>query len=146
MTKGRRERIKEARIWLASRHFKSEDEILLAYKKNFRVNGVCTRRDLYAAGILSPEKKAEFEKSLENRAIQQKQKNEQLKKKKELKKLGYDPEDQDENFAFIAGYTSGGFPYGITWEEQDEFERQEAEVKKIPGSARADDEEEELPF
>ena len=26
-------------------------------------------------------------------------------------------EDCDETFAFIAGYTSGGMPYGTTWEE-----------------------------
>ncbi|WP_455618016.1 hypothetical protein [Eisenbergiella sp.] len=25
--------------------------------------------------------------------------------------------DCDETFAFIAGYTSGGMPYGTTWEE-----------------------------
>ena len=25
--------------------------------------------------------------------------------------------EQDENFCFIAGYTSGGFPYGNPWEE-----------------------------
>ena len=25
--------------------------------------------------------------------------------------------DSDETFAVIAGYTSGGMPYGITWEE-----------------------------
>ena len=25
--------------------------------------------------------------------------------------------EQDENFSFIAGYTSGGAPYGVTWEE-----------------------------
>ena len=25
--------------------------------------------------------------------------------------------DQDEYFYFIAGYTSGGAPYGITWEQ-----------------------------
>ena len=25
--------------------------------------------------------------------------------------------DQDEYFYYIAGYTSGGAPYGITWEE-----------------------------
>ena len=35
-----------------------------------------------------------------------------------------DPEltllEQDENFYFIAGYTSGGAPYGITWEETAE--------------------------
>ena len=27
--------------------------------------------------------------------------------------------DSDENFSFIAGYTSGGIPYGTTWEEAD---------------------------
>lgn len=32
--------------------------------------------------------------------------------------------DQDENFYFIAGYTEGGAPYGITWEEH-EVEREE---------------------
>ena len=25
--------------------------------------------------------------------------------------------EQDENFFFIAGFTEGGIPYGITWEE-----------------------------
>ena len=35
--------------------------------------------------------------------------------------------DQDENFAFIAGYTPGGFPYGITWAEQAEIDRRERE-------------------
>lgn len=25
--------------------------------------------------------------------------------------------ESDEVFAFIAGYTSGGVPYGVTWEE-----------------------------
>lgn len=34
---------------------------------------------------------------------------------------------QDENFAFIAGYTPGGFPYGITWAEQEEIDRRERE-------------------
>ena len=28
--------------------------------------------------------------------------------------------EQDENFYFIAGYTSGGAPYGITWEQAAE--------------------------
>ena len=35
-----------------------------------------------------------------------------------------DPEltvlEQDENFYFIAGFTSGGVPYGNTWEEAAE--------------------------
>ncbi len=27
------------------------------------------------------------------------------------------PKDSDAYFSFIAGYTSGGAPYGLTWEE-----------------------------
>jgi hypothetical protein len=30
--------------------------------------------------------------------------------------------DSDEHFAYIAGYTEGGFPYGITWKEMREKE------------------------
>ncbi|THE11954.1 hypothetical protein E1I69_13020 [Bacillus timonensis] len=30
-------------------------------------------------------------------------------------------EDYDDTFAFIAGFTSGGAPYGITHEEMEEF-------------------------
>lgn len=31
--------------------------------------------------------------------------------------------ESDETFAFIAGYTSGGAPYGITWEEMNGWMR-----------------------
>lgn len=34
--------------------------------------------------------------------------------------------EQDENFYFIAGYTSGGFPYGVTWEEYEAEQRGES--------------------
>lgn len=34
--------------------------------------------------------------------------------------------ESDHDFAYIAGYTSGGAPYGITWEEQEEIERRAA--------------------
>ena len=34
-----------------------------------------------------------------------------------LKSLDPKIADQDERFFFIAGYTSGGVPYGVTWEE-----------------------------
>ena len=29
--------------------------------------------------------------------------------------------EQDETFYYIAGYTSGGAPYGVTWEEMEEI-------------------------
>ena len=28
-------------------------------------------------------------------------------------------QESDETFAYIAGYTGGGFPFGITWEEME---------------------------
>ncbi len=36
--------------------------------------------------------------------------------------------ESDETFAFIAGYTAGGFLYGITWEEMNEIEKKESET------------------
>lgn len=36
--------------------------------------------------------------------------------------------EQDENFSFIAGCTSGGFPYGNPWEETDDNQN---EVKDV---------------
>lgn len=31
--------------------------------------------------------------------------------------------ESDDRFAYIAGFTSGGAPYGITWEEQEDIDR-----------------------
>lgn len=46
--------------------------------------------------------------------------------KKRKKKSDYSEEpESDECFAFIAGYTSGGFAYGITWEEMEKIEKEE---------------------
>lgn len=38
--------------------------------------------------------------------------------------------DADEIFAFIVGYTEGGFPYGVTWEEMEIQEGTEDKVEK----------------
>lgn len=60
--------------------------------------------------------------------------------------------DMDDRFAFIAGYTPGGFPYGTTWEELgidpelplDEKERlYRADTPTDPEKAIGDS---ELPF
>lgn len=46
------------------------------------------------------------------------EKKNRFKKIKPLKPKTIDvSEDSDANFSFIAGYTSGGAPYGLTWDE-----------------------------
>lgn len=36
--------------------------------------------------------------------------------------------EQDENFSFIVGYTSGGFPYGNPWEESGDKNNDKEDV------------------
>lgn len=47
-----------------------------------------------------------------SKAKQRKTKGHRRQKPKEIPLL-----EQDDTFFFIAGYTSGGAPYGVTWEE-----------------------------
>jgi hypothetical protein len=44
------------------------------------------------------------------------------REQKKAEKLARENPDQDDTFAFIAGYTSGDAPYGITWEEWKQLE------------------------
>ena len=41
--------------------------------------------------------------------------------------------DSDEHFAFIAGYTAGSLPYGVTWEELEKIEGCDAALSTGPG-------------
>ena len=54
------------------------------------------------------------------------------KKRKRMEKAtereGVLKDYQDENFAYIVGYTNWGFPYGVTWEEWEEFESEYEDV------------------
>ena len=50
-------------------------------------------------------------------------------KRKKKKEVSEDNSfESNDTFAFIAGYTSGGAPYGITWEEMEEIERRDTEL------------------
>ena len=60
----------------------------------------------------TPEEKAAFakQKKQQRRAKRKKEARDNLTKEEIL---------QDDRFFCIAGYTSGGAPYGVTWEEKD---------------------------
>jgi len=86
--------------------------LISGYAKWFGVDKICAINELKTLGVIIPE-------HLENQIIEShKRKIEQRKTAKE--KTGvFDlvVNDSDDNFAFIAGYTSGGYPYGLTHEE-----------------------------
>lgn len=91
--------------------------IVKGYAKWFGVDLQCALTELQLAGIkINPQTKKN-----NKQAIQNKQRQIQLKiEKSKLQDDHIHSEDYDEHFSFIAGYTSGGAPYGITWEEAEE--------------------------
>ena len=66
---------------------------------------------------ITEEYKNQLQKSLES----DKQQRLSLKKKREDELNASCCYESDENFAMILGYTSGGFPYGVTREEMKEI-------------------------
>ena len=77
-------------------------------------------RDIQSGILLETLMAKEHKKTPEEKAVLMKQKKKQrrAKRKKKAKENPVAEEIyQDDRFFFIAGYTSGGAPYGVTWEE-----------------------------
>jgi hypothetical protein len=70
------------------------------------VDLLCAVRDLEAIGSLPPVQAESLRRGEEAR----------LHKKKERQKI-QEFSDSDDTFYYIAGYTSDGAAYGVTWEE-----------------------------
>ena len=97
----RQGRLDSAKDWITKYNGKN---LVSGYAKWFGVDKICAINELKALGVIIPE-------SLENQIVQShKRKIEQRKTAKEksevLDTVGY---DSDDHFAFIVGYTSGGF-------------------------------------
>lgn len=106
----REQRLRRARQWVLAY---SGSHIVRAYRKRFKVDVSCALNDLEAIGALSPEKLETLRRAEEIR-LHQKQKERELKQEQAF--LDRFP-DSDDTFYFIAGYTPGGAPYGVTWAE-----------------------------
>lgn len=106
----REQRLRKAHQWVLSY---TGSHIVRAYRKRFKVDVSCALNDLEAVGALSPEK-LEMLKHAEGIRLQQKQKERELKREQAFHDRF---PNSDDTFYFIAGYTSGGVPYGVTWDE-----------------------------
>jgi len=108
-------RLDSAKDWI----IKYDGQNLISgYAKWFGVDKICAIDELKTLGVIIPENlENQIVKSLKRR-IEQKRK---LAKEK-AEALDIAVNDSDYNFAFIAGYTSGGFPYGLTHEELENVE------------------------
>ena len=107
-------RLDSAKDWIIKYDGKN---LISGYAKWFGVDKICAINELKTLGVIIPE-------NLENQIVESlKRRIEQRKLAKEkAEALDITVNDSDYNFAFIAGYTSGGFPYGLTHEELENAE------------------------
>jgi ribosomal protein L34E len=104
-------RIRSAKSWIKTY---SGNNVVKAYSKKYAVNKLCTVKELRLIGI---EISSEYEISLMNSMEALRQQRLSYKNKKEDSLNTVYEFESDENFSLIIGYTSGGFPYGLTHQE-----------------------------
>lgn len=94
------------------------DALIKGYKRQFSLDRVQALKELQAMGYVFSQEIIDRQYRIMKTEKQQKA---AKKRKRKLKKQEYEQsvfhEDQDDRFFYIAGYTSGGAPYGVTWEE-----------------------------
>lgn len=110
-------RLEKAKQWLAAY---DGDNVLKAYRKKFATDRMQTLRELQLLGLTFTEEQIAKEKHAVQARLQQ-EKAKKAKRRAKRRAAKEPPEFlnpyQDDRFFYIAGYTSGGFPYGVTWEE-----------------------------
>ena len=103
----REQRLQSAKQWLLKYDGK---HIVKGYRKHFRVDIMCAISELQMLGCeISQEYIENVKKTIE--VEKKKRENKKVQEKLDLFS------DSDDTFYYIAGYTLGGAPYGVTWEE-----------------------------
>ncbi len=131
-------RLQSARNWLKTYNGKS---IAAGYRKHFAVDWVCAFKELEMLGIkIDSGYKDQILKSVAGHIAA-------CQRRKSRRQETYEePFQQDEHFAYIAGYTAAGFAYGITWEEWERLNQGDLPSPEVDSNTNFNDEPPELPF
>ena len=105
-------RLQAAKGWLDKYPGKN---VLAGYKKHFAVDTLCALAELQRLGVAFDPEYVRKVQSSEQARIEARRRERERKKAAATPALSF--EESDGVFAYIAGYTGWGFPYGITWEE-----------------------------
>ena len=112
-TMGKEIRLQKERQWVLT-YNGTLKHMAKNYRKRFHVDINTALSDLQAIGVEFTQEYLEAVKRSEEERIRQKH---ARKRQKLMEETGLLYADSDDRFAFIAGYTRGGKPYGTTWEE-----------------------------
>jgi hypothetical protein len=137
-------RLQSARSWLPTYNGKN---VVAGYRKRFAVDWVCALKELEMLGVKIS---ARYKQQLLTTVAAQTEAKRRRKVRKEQQSRSHEQFDldQDDRFAYIAGYTEAGFAYGITWEEWDQLSEGESTSWhfSIVEEDYEDDEDLDIPF
>jgi hypothetical protein len=135
----RARRLQRAKRWLASYRGKN---LVRGYTKWFGVDKVCAVVELRMLGVDIPDARLEQARRDERARAAQRA------RRKEKDAAGTMC-DWDDEFSFIAGYTEGGAPYGIRWDDPDDQpvrDGAQRQVDLLAQAARLMQDDDDLPF
>ncbi len=108
-------RLESAKHWIPKYLGKN---LVRGYAKHYGVDHLCAVIELRMLGIdVDPAYVERLKATAETKAEANRKRREKARKAEELESWD---DDCDDTFAYIAGYTSGGVPFGVTWEEMGE--------------------------
>jgi hypothetical protein len=118
----REQRLQSAKSWLPTYEGKN---VFRGYRKRYGVDWPTALRELEMLGVeVDPAYREQVLRTVQEQAKAKQPR--QLEKAAEIESVLQI--EQDEHFAFIVGYTPGGAPYGVTWEEWEGMEDEDDEA------------------
>lgn len=140
-TLSRPRRLQRAKRWVASYGGKN---LVRGYRKRFGVSEVCALVELRMLGVDIPD--ARLEQARRDEQARAAHRLRQKEKHARVQGAG----EWDDEFAFIAGYTEGGAPYGMRWDDADAAavheQAPQRAVDPVRQAARLMDDNDDLPF
>ena len=106
-------RLRKGKQWLLT-YTGSPKKMNKHYRERFHVDAVTAAKDLQELGVNYTQEQLDQIKQAEEQRLRQRKMEREAKEREQLAERY---EDCDDRFAFIAGYTDGGAPYGVMWEE-----------------------------
>ena len=113
------ERKPQSEKWLALFKDDENKNIIKCYRKKFAVDRLKAIDELQRLGVKLTEEQIAKERKVakvHQQTLINRKRNEK-RKNLEAQIQSLISTNQDDTFYYIAGYTSGGAPYGVTWEE-----------------------------
>jgi hypothetical protein len=116
-------RLQSARSWLTTQGGRPARRIAKSYRKRFGVDWLGAIAELTALGIAF---EAKWREQIACTVENDRRAKARRRAKRSAAAADAGGQESNEHFAFIAGYTEGGAPFGVTWEEWEASEHNQS--------------------